>query len=80
MKLGEACDDTELDARITALKPNECCTLVYTVSMTCFRVKSKRPCWWYRLLQRVDAQAAHQFVKSRGIIFNSLPPPVYDGR
>ncbi|XP_046857270.1 long-chain-fatty-acid--CoA ligase ACSBG2-like [Xenia sp. Carnegie-2017] len=34
MKLGEACDDTELDARITALKPNECCTLVYTSGTT----------------------------------------------
>ena len=34
MELGKLCDDTELNARISALKVNECCTLVYTVSIS----------------------------------------------
>ena len=34
MELGKSCDDTELDARITSLKANQCCTLVYTVSIS----------------------------------------------
>ena len=34
MELGKSCDDTELDARIASLKANQCCTLVYTVSIS----------------------------------------------
>ncbi|CAB3984774.1 long-chain-fatty-acid-- ligase ACSBG2-like isoform X2 [Paramuricea clavata] len=34
MELGKSCDDAELNARINALKVNECCTLVYTSGTT----------------------------------------------
>jgi hypothetical protein len=33
MELGRSCDDAELNARIKSLKANQCCTLVYTVSI-----------------------------------------------
>ena len=32
MELGRSCDGNELNERINALKANQCCTLVYTVS------------------------------------------------
>ena len=34
MELGRSCDDAELNARIKALKANQCCTLVYTSGTT----------------------------------------------
>ena len=33
MELGKSCDDEELNKRISSLRANHCCTLVYTVSI-----------------------------------------------
>ena len=32
MEIGKSCDDEELNKRLNAIKANQCCTLVYTVS------------------------------------------------